>query len=229
MGNNPEEETSYTTQHQDAFLKYVGNEYCTKPRHLPVITPQSIINNNLFPSAIASRSSQSSHDPYDVPSHDEEYIMPNDMVKTTPEWSDGAACSVIAARLNSNLPTESPHNWGQSNVNLNDYHSHPIEISSIFWIPDITDWWHPWVEMHSQYGDLPNVARDLFSIIPHHIAVEASSSCGRGVISWRQLNTRWETLSNNVIVKQFARPNNGILGRDDLALHITNSENDLKM
>jgi len=132
MGNNPEEETSYTTQHQDAFLKYVGNEYCTKPRHLPVITPQSIINNNLFPSAIASRSSQSSHDPYDVPSHDEEYIMPNDMVKTTPEWSDGAACSVIAARLNSNLPTESPHNWGQSNVNLNDYHSHPIEISSIF-------------------------------------------------------------------------------------------------
>jgi len=27
---NPEDETSYTTQYQEAFLKYVENEYCTK-------------------------------------------------------------------------------------------------------------------------------------------------------------------------------------------------------
>jgi len=33
---NPENETSYTTQYQEAFLKYVENEYCAKHRHVPV-------------------------------------------------------------------------------------------------------------------------------------------------------------------------------------------------
>jgi len=30
MDINPEDETSYTTQYQEAFLKYVENEYCAK-------------------------------------------------------------------------------------------------------------------------------------------------------------------------------------------------------
>ena len=30
---NPEDETSYTNQYQEAFLKYVENEYCAKHRH----------------------------------------------------------------------------------------------------------------------------------------------------------------------------------------------------
>jgi len=37
MDINPEDETSYTTQNQEAFLKYVENEYCAKQRRLPVI------------------------------------------------------------------------------------------------------------------------------------------------------------------------------------------------
>jgi len=36
MNINPEHETSYTTQYQEAFLKYVENEYYTKHRQLPV-------------------------------------------------------------------------------------------------------------------------------------------------------------------------------------------------
>jgi len=32
-----EDETSYTTPYQDAFLKYVENEYCAKHRSEPVI------------------------------------------------------------------------------------------------------------------------------------------------------------------------------------------------
>ena len=32
MDINPEDETSYTTQYQEAFLKYVENEYCAKRR-----------------------------------------------------------------------------------------------------------------------------------------------------------------------------------------------------
>jgi hypothetical protein len=30
MDINPKDETSYTTQYQEAFLKYVENEYCAK-------------------------------------------------------------------------------------------------------------------------------------------------------------------------------------------------------
>jgi len=33
---NPEDETSYTTQYQEAFLKYVENEYCAKHQRVPV-------------------------------------------------------------------------------------------------------------------------------------------------------------------------------------------------
>jgi len=39
--------------------------------------------------------------------------------------------------------------------------------------------------MHCKYADLLNVARDIFSIIPHGVGVEASFSPGRDEISWR--------------------------------------------
>jgi len=61
-----------------------------------------------------------------------------------------------------------------------------MEISSTFWLPDITDRWSQQEEMHSKYADLSNVARDLFSIIPHGVGVEASYSLGKDDIGWRQ-------------------------------------------
>jgi hypothetical protein len=36
MDINPEEETSYTTQYQEAILKYVQNTYCAKHRRVAV-------------------------------------------------------------------------------------------------------------------------------------------------------------------------------------------------
>jgi hypothetical protein len=36
MDINPEDETSYTTQYQEAFLKYVENEYSAKHQGMPV-------------------------------------------------------------------------------------------------------------------------------------------------------------------------------------------------
>jgi len=36
MDTTPEDETSYTAQYQEAFLKYVENEYCAKHRRAPV-------------------------------------------------------------------------------------------------------------------------------------------------------------------------------------------------
>jgi len=72
---NPEDETSYTKQYQEVFLKYVENKYCAKHRCLPVIKLKNIPNTNLVSSAMASRSGQS-YDPYDLSSDGKEYRMP---------------------------------------------------------------------------------------------------------------------------------------------------------
>jgi len=139
MDIDPEDETSYTTQYQEAFLQCVENAYSAKQRRVPVIKPERIPSTNLVPSSSAPGSGQSSIDPYDLSSDDEEYLTPNIVAETTPGRSDRAAHSLTATRPYLNSPPEAPKNWGQMNPNLNNYHSDLMEISSTFWIPDITD------------------------------------------------------------------------------------------
>ena len=110
MHCNPEDETSYTTQHQEAFLKYVENGYCAKHRCVPVNTLESLPSSNLIPSAMASGSCQSSFEPYDLSSDDDEYLTPNNVAETTPGRSDRAARVLTAARLNLNSPLEASEN-----------------------------------------------------------------------------------------------------------------------
>jgi hypothetical protein len=138
---HPEDETSFTTQYQEAFLKYVENEYCAKHRLLPVNKIEGVPSSNLIPYATAPGSYQLFFDSYHLSSDDEEYLMPNDVAEITPGRSDRATRLLTAPRLYHNSPPEAPKNWGQINPNLNDYHSDPMQISSTFWIPDITDWW----------------------------------------------------------------------------------------
>jgi hypothetical protein len=83
MDINPEDETSYTTQYQEAFLKYVENDYCAKHRHVPVNQLETVPSSNLIPSATASGSYQSSFDPYNLSSDDEEYLTPNNVPEMT--------------------------------------------------------------------------------------------------------------------------------------------------
>jgi hypothetical protein len=83
MHINPEDETSYTTQYQEAFLRYVENEYCSKRRRMLVNKLESLLISNSIPSAMAFGSCQSSFDPYDL-SSDEEYLTPNNVAETTP-------------------------------------------------------------------------------------------------------------------------------------------------
>jgi len=229
MDINPEDETSYTTQYQEAFLKYVENEYCTNHWHVPVNTLETIPSSNLVPSATASGSYQSSFDPYDSSSNEEEYLTPNNVAETTPGRRDRAARLLTAARLHLNWPPEAPNNWGQINPNLNDYHSDRLEIGSTFGIPDITDWWRQQEETHSKYADHSNVARDIFSIIPHGVGVEANFSLRRDVIGWRQWKTTGETLRKKVIVRQFAQANNAILAGTDQELDTTDTEHHSEM
>jgi len=181
MDINPEDETSYTTHYQEAFRKYVENEYCAKHRCVPVNKLETVRCSNLVPSATTSWSYQYSFGPYDLPRDDEEYLTPNNVAETTPRQSDRAACLLTAARFCLNSPPETPTNWGQINPNLNHYHSDQMEISRTLWIPVITDWWRQQGEMHSEYADLTKVARDIFSIIPPGVGVEASFSLGRDV------------------------------------------------
>jgi len=73
------------------------------------------------------------------------------------------------------------------------------------------------------------VARDIFSIIPHRVGVEASFSLEQDVIGWRQSKTTGETLPKKPVVRLFARANNRILAGADPALDTTNSENNSEM
>jgi len=221
----PEDETSYTTQYQDAFLKYVENEYCAKLRGVLVKKHKSFPSSYLIHSATASGSCQSSFDPYDLSSNDEEYLTPNNVAETTPGRSDHTARLLTAARLYFNSPSEAPQKWGRSNPNLNDYHSDPMEICGTFSLPDITDWWCRQEETHSKYADLSNVVRDIFSLIPDGVRVEASFSFGRDVIGWRQSKTTGKTLRGKVVVRQFSQANNGILASADPSLDTTKTEN----
>jgi len=229
MDINPEDETLYTTQYQQAILKYVENEYCAKHRHVPVNTHESLPMSNLIPSGTVLGSCQSSFDPYDLSSNDEEYLTSNNVAETTQGQSDRAARLLTTARLNLNSPPEAPKNWGQINPNLNDYHSDPMKISSIYWLPDITDSWCQQEETHSKYADLSNVARDIFPIIPHGVGVEARFCLGRDVISWRQSKPTGGTLRKQVMVRHFARANNGISAGADPELDTMNTENYTEM
>jgi len=140
MDINPEDETSYTTQYQEAFLKYVENEYCAKHRRLSVTQHEKLQSNDLIHSTMPSQSGQSSFDTYDLSRGDKEYLMRKNLAKTTPGRSDRLATFLNAARLYFNSPPAWPKNWGQVNPNLHDYHSKPMEIGSTFWIPDIEEW-----------------------------------------------------------------------------------------
>jgi len=108
---------------------------------------------------------------------------------------------MTAARIYLNSPSEAPQNWGQINPNLNDYHSNQMEISSTFWIPDITDWWRQLEESHSKYPNLSNVTHIMFSIIPQGVVVEASGSLAQDVIGSRQSRTSGESRRKELVVR----------------------------
>jgi hypothetical protein len=110
MDINPADDTSYTTQYQEAFLQYVENEYCAKYRPVPVDIVEMVPSSNLVPSSTDSGSYQSSFDPYDVSIHDEEYLTPNNVAETTSGRSDRAARLFTAARFYLVSPCEAPMN-----------------------------------------------------------------------------------------------------------------------
>jgi len=192
MDINPDDKALYTTQYQEAFLKYVQNKYCAKHRRLSVNKPERVASNNPF-STMASGSGRSSYDPYDLSSDDDEYLTPENVAEMTPRRSDRAAHLLTATRLYLNSPPEAPKHWGQINPNRNDYHSDPIEISSTFWLPDITDWWHQ-QEEHTQSTPISPMWHTTY-FLSYHIVSE-----------WRPVFPLGESLSDGGSRKPQARP-----------------------
>jgi hypothetical protein len=136
---------------------------------------------------------------------------------------------LTTARLYLNLPPDVSKKWSQINANLNDYHSGPTEISSTFWRADITNWWHQQEETHSMYADLSNVLHDIISVIPCGVRVVSSISPGRDVIGWRQSKPTGESIAKEELLRQFARPNPGIIPGAQPDLVTTNTEYDSEM
>ena len=79
---------------------------------MPVSKLETVPRRYLVPSATASGSYQSSFDPYDLSSDDEEYLTPDNVTEMTPGQSHRTARSLTAARLYLNSPPEAPKNWG---------------------------------------------------------------------------------------------------------------------
>jgi len=155
--------------------------------------------------------------------------MPNNLAETALRSSEHAVLLLTAARHHFHSPPESPQTCGRVNLNLNDYHSEPMVISTIFCIPDISDWWRQQEETHSKYTNLTNVGHNIFSIILHGVGVETSISLVRDVIGRKQSKTTRKTHRDKVVVWQRAWVNNEMLVGDDAALDTRNIENDLEM
>jgi len=104
-----------------------------------------------------------------------------------------------------------------------------MEISSTFLFPNITGWGHLRDQTHSKYTDLSNVAHNILSITPDCGGVKASFSFGRDVIGWRQSETTCETLREQLVVRQFAQADKGILAGDFTVLDTTQTDNNLEL
>jgi len=157
-----------------------------------------------------------------VPGNHSYYLLCSTIFKTN-------VFSLSAARLHFISPPKSPQNRGQATPNLHDYHSNPTMTGNTCWVPDITNWPFQHNATHRRYANHTTVAPDITSIQPEGVEVEASFSFVQGAISWRQSKTTGETLCGNVVVRQFALANNGILAGNDPALHSLNTESDFEM
>jgi hypothetical protein len=100
-----------------------------------------------------------------------------------------------------------------------------MESRSTFWLPDITDWWLIYNELHPKYTDLSNLACNIFSIIPHGIRDKVSYSLGLDFIRWKQSEATGGTDHDQVLVRQFASVMNGLLSGDDHDFDPTSAEN----
>jgi hypothetical protein len=69
------------------------------------------------------------------------------------------------------------------------------------------------------------VARNIFSIVPHGVRLEASFSLREDVISWRQSNPTGKTIHEKVIARKCAQTNDSSWASGNPVSDKTNTEN----
>ena len=106
MDINPEDKTFDNMKYQEAFLHCIENEYNARHQHVPVSKLDRLPSSTLVTSATASGSCQSSFDPYDLSSDDEEYLTTNNVAEMTRGRSNRAVPLLANNRLYLNLQPE---------------------------------------------------------------------------------------------------------------------------
>lgn len=123
-----------------------------------------------------------------------------------------------ATSLYLHSPLELPRNWRQITKIYNYYHSECIEISRVISILDIPYWQCQWVKMQTQFGDVSNLAQDMFSPTTFDIGREADLSLAWEFIGWWLWTTTADTFCYTVMVGLFGLVHNGSLVGDDPVL-----------
>jgi hypothetical protein len=71
--------------------------------------------------------------------------------------------------------------------------------------------------MYSWYSEVPNVARDIFSVTAYGSGVEAPFACVQGIISWREAKAKYKTIHEKAKVRRLAQASNAIVSGNDPA------------
>jgi len=211
-GVSPASPGSYTSQYTQAFLDYWEKNYVSK-----MIEKATIKLEPAGPSpakANAGSLPKPSNFVYCVDSDSDDEI-PASLLTATPRRTNHRAQLVGIARQyleNSRIDAASIGQINPANDDsLTDPDANPNDVTGSFWSPSVAAWWKQQVNTASEYAPMAEMARDIFSVIPHGVGVEASFSLGRDVIGWRQSKTSGSTLQQKVVVRQWARSNQGIL------------------
>jgi hypothetical protein len=88
---------------------------------MSITNPDHDQPSTFFPTGNASGLGQSSFDPYELSSNDDEYLTPKCMTGMPSGRTGHAAHLLTVARLNLNRPPASPKNWGLVNHKVHDY------------------------------------------------------------------------------------------------------------
>jgi hypothetical protein len=216
MGVDWNSEDSFTQQYRNAFLDYIDSTYCSN-LNTAAVNKKENVNHDPFGPPVASTASGpgSLSDPLDLSSDDEMYYA--SQPAQTPGRLSHALRLSTAARRYLDEPFVRPHQAGQVNPRLDDHLADPLASTDAFWYPDVLLWWKEQLDLHTEYAILAQVARDVFSVMPHGVGVEASFSLGRDVIGWRQGKTSGTTLRDKVVVRQYARASSGVLAGSSTA------------
>jgi hypothetical protein len=83
--------------------------------------------------------------------------------------------------------------------------------------------------MNTKYSDLANIAHNIFMIMPYRVGAEASISLCRDVIGWRLSNTMGEIHREEVVVRQFAMYNLGLLASHTVQIYSSILDNDFEV